>query len=171
MLDQKQLNAFPVSAVALEWVPQSVAYELCVLAVDDTNGILHLVLPSNIGDLDANNETGLDKLRFILQRKFTYDLAPREELFPLIELHYWAAYSDIRNCDVKFKTRCPKQWADLAPSDKNTVRYCNECQQNVYFCLSTEELKRRTANRQCVAFCDSDTHADTVGLPMEITES
>lgn len=149
----------------------SLAREHCILAVSTSNENLHLVLPSDIGDLVSTDETGLDRLRFILGRDFTYDIALRDELYPVVDLHYWAAYSDIRNCDVRFQTRCPKQWADLTPTDENTVRYCNECQQNVYFCHSSEELKRRTGNDQCVAFCDADTHTDSLGLLMEIPDS
>lgn len=167
MLARNQLAAIPVCPAALELVPEVVAREFCVLAVAISNEMLYLILPSDIGELLSSDETGIDRLRFILGREFTYDLALRDDLFPVVDLHYWSICSDIRNCDVRFQTRCPKQWVDLRPTSENAIRYCTECQQNVYFCQSSEELKLRTANNQCVAFCDADTYADTLGLPLE----
>jgi hypothetical protein len=168
MLDSKQLNSIPVCSDALELVPEAFAREQCVLAVSIDNGSLHIIAPSGIDELDSTEQSGLDLIRFVLNRDFTHEVALKVDLSPVVDLHYWATYSNIRNCDVTFQTRCPKQWAELAATDQNTIRYCNECDQNVYFCHSVEELKRRTANQQCVAFCDADSHHDTLGLPMEI---
>lgn len=168
MLNRHALNSIPVCTAALELVPEAFAREHCILAASINNGKLHVVLPSNVDELVSTEQSGLDLIQFVLNRELSYDFALRDELFAIIEHHYWAAYSDIRNCDVEFKLRCPKQWVDLTPTDQNTVRSCQTCGKDVYFCHSSEELKRRTDNNQCVAFCDADTHTDTLGLLDEI---
>ena len=168
MLTRHQLNSIPVYPAALELVPEAFARKHGILAVSINNRKPHVVLPSNIDELVSTEQSGLDLIRFVLNRDFSHDLALMDDLIPIVDLHYWAVYSDIRNCDVEFKLRCPKQWIDLTPTDRNTVRYCQECGKNVYFCHSTEELKRRSDNNQCVAFCDADTDTDTVGLLVEI---
>jgi len=168
MLDRHDLNSIPVCTEALELVPEAFAREHCILAVSINHGKLHVVLPSNVDELASTEPSGLDLIRFVLNRDFSHDIALRDDLFSVVDLHYWAAYSDIRNCDVEFKLRCPQQWIDLTPTDQNTVRYCQACSKNVYFCHSSKELKRRTEGNQCVAFCDADTHTDTLGLLDEI---
>jgi len=164
MLNKKQLEAYSVCPLALELVPESVARDFCVLPVSASDDAVHLVLPSTFRELITADGDTLDRLRIILDRTITYDVASRVELQPIVDLHYRAVYSAIQNCDVQFSFRCPKQWADLSPTEQSTVRYCNECTQNVYFCLTDDELSQRMANDQCAAFCDSETQSFVLGL-------
>jgi hypothetical protein len=170
MLDRTQLDAFAVCPLALELVSEAIAREYCVLPVSIDDGILHLLVASSNVDLVSVDATEFKRLQAALGRNFTFDIAPQVELTSYIDLHYMAAYSEIRNCDMEFQIRCPKRWADLLPMGVTSVRYCSECKKNVYFCRSIEELMLRSTQNQCVAFFDADTQIGSMGLPMEIPD-
>ena len=56
----------------------------------------------------------------------------------------------IRNC--KFSFRCKANWDDLLPTDdQGLVRFCLECQREVYFCESDDELVYNVVNNRCIA--------------------
>lgn len=72
---------------------------------------------------------------------------------------------EIRNCEFKFK--CPRQWEALKPTDHEDQRYCNECNQIVYFCHTAEELMVAIQEDRCVAINVSSPSAEDimVGMP------
>lgn len=163
MLDRKQLDAINIDPTALELVPEAVARQYRVLSVSAVDGKLHLVVPTTARELITVEGDMLDRLRFILNRDFAYDMADSDDLMPVVDLHYLAVYSDIRNCTPEFSLQCPKQWSQLTSTATPTIRFCNQCSQNVHFCLTTDELIQRTADNQCVAFCDSESQSVTLG--------
>lgn len=59
---------------------------------------------------------------------------------------------DILNCKLDFE--CPQQWANLTPTDDSGVQYCQQCQKNVYLCLTQAELDTALAQGKCVSFFD-----------------
>lgn len=146
----------------VQLVPESVAREHCVLPVALADGKLKLVLPTTVDDV---SDKTIDILRFVLGRDFDYDTAPRDPLFKIVDLHYLASYSEIQNCDVRFRFKCPKQWADLQPTADKLIRHCDTCDHDVYYCYSKEELNERAEKNHCVAFCDYDDVSNTLGLP------
>ena len=164
MLNRKQLEAFDISPSALELVPEAVAREYRVLAVSLNDNQLHVVVPTTARDLITSDGDTLDRLRFILERDFSYDMADSSDLLPVVDLHYRAAYSNIQNCDPQFSLQCPKHWSQLSSTNTPTIRFCSQCNRNVHFCLTADELTRRTADNQCVAFCDSDSQSVMLGL-------
>ena len=164
MLSKEQLDMLKVDSVALDLVPESVARLYCVLPVSALDGELHLVVPTTARELITSEGDTLDRLRFILGCDFTYEMADAGDLEPVVDLHYLAVHSDIRNCKAELAIQCPKYWSQLAPTDTPTIRFCSKCDQNVHFCLTTDELTQRTADNLCVAFCDSETQTVTLGL-------
>lgn len=162
MLTPEQLHAIPVNAEALDLMPESVARENLVLAIAVNGDFLRLILPAS---MSGSERYALgDKIRFILNRSFTYDTADDAELARLIDLHYRAAYSTIQNCHRTFRKRCPKRWADLARTDNPDQRWCMVCERTVTFCLSDNELDRLSSAGQCVAFFDGTTCIESLGL-------
>ena len=57
--------------------------------------------------------------------------------------------NEIRNCEFKFK--CPKDWDALKRTETPAQRFCNECNQIVYFCHTAEELMVAMKEDRCVA--------------------
>lgn len=55
----------------------------------------------------------------------------------------------IRNCQFAF--RCTKQWPELARTDNDKKRFCDDCQQNVFLCESDAELTQAVIQNRCIA--------------------
>ncbi len=55
------------------------------------------------------------------------------------------------NCNSEFKFRCPKKWDDLVQTAEDSVRFCMECQENVYLVQTDTETLQRARAGQCVA--------------------
>jgi hypothetical protein len=165
MLQPHQLAALTIDPAAIGRVPESVARSCCVLPVAFQNGRLHLILPNTVDD---PGDSTLDRLNMVLESEFTYDTAPRDQLHRFVDLHHWAAYSEIENCDVHFRFKCPKQWADLQPTNDKLVRHCDVCEKDVFYCYTKDELQERASKNQCVAFNDYGESPMTLGLPDQI---
>lgn len=55
----------------------------------------------------------------------------------------------IRNCAFAF--RCEKTWDSLDRLANENVRFCNDCEKNVYFCSNEKELMQAIKTNECVA--------------------
>jgi hypothetical protein len=47
---------------------------------------------------------------------------------------------------------CPKVWAALDPTQVPNVRHCPQCQRQVTFCDTQDQLDELAARGECVAF-------------------
>ena len=56
----------------------------------------------------------------------------------------------IANCPLEMV--CDRRWEDLAPTAQEGVRHCAECETEVHFCHSIEELLAHAKLDHCVAF-------------------
>ena len=56
----------------------------------------------------------------------------------------------IANCPLEMV--CDRKWDDLAPTAQEGVRHCTECEAEVHFCHSIEELLVHARLGHCVAF-------------------
>jgi uncharacterized protein (TIGR02996 family) len=66
----------------------------------------------------------------------------------------WLAVLDrtpIENCPVRFAYPCPKRWEALRPTEDDAVRYCEACQQRVYYCSTLRQARRHAEAGNCVA--------------------
>src|SRR5262249_15085774 len=60
--------------------------------------------------------------------------------------------SEIENCDkIHFTFQCPKQWEKLRPTERGAVRFCETCDQSVFYCSSIEEAREHAGMGRCVA--------------------
>jgi len=57
----------------------------------------------------------------------------------------------IRNCDKDFRFVCPQNWAELSETGDDSQRFCDQCQQIVYLCVSDEETLEHARAGHCVA--------------------
>jgi hypothetical protein len=77
----------------------------------------------------------------------------------------------IRNCPPEFRFVCPKNWDNLALTDIDDVRHCDQCSRNVYFCVSDEETIAHAKAGRCIAreIPDStELPAVYVGMPENV---
>lgn len=161
-MNQQELEKLDVNAAAIDLVPESVARKHCILPAGLTNGKLKLVLPENV---DGGLDELIKALRSALGRDFDYDISTREAIFEMIELHYLATAAEIRNCDVRFRFKCPKQWSNLQPTSTKLIRHCETCNHDVFYCHTKEELNNRAKKGQCVAIWDDYVEIITLGFP------
>lgn len=52
---------------------------------------------------------------------------------------------------VRFAFRCTKRWETLAPTDRGSVRYCQQCKESVYYCDTVADAETRAFAGQCIA--------------------
>jgi uncharacterized protein (TIGR02996 family) len=57
----------------------------------------------------------------------------------------------IEGCGIHFNYQCPLRWEGLSPTGVATVRFCNICQESVYYCSSVVELREHHRRDHCVA--------------------
>jgi uncharacterized protein (TIGR02996 family) len=56
----------------------------------------------------------------------------------------------IEGC-LAFQVECPREWGSLAPTNRGTVRFCDTCAQQVFYCASIEEAQAHARLGDCVA--------------------
>ena len=59
------------------------------------------------------------------------------------------SYIDIRNCSFGFK--CNQKWEDLLKRKEKNIKYCHECEKEVYLIETNEELMHAIKFKHCVA--------------------
>jgi uncharacterized protein (TIGR02996 family) len=57
----------------------------------------------------------------------------------------------IEGCDRRMSFRCPKEWGSLTPTDRQDVRHCAVCNQDVYYAATVDLARRCVARNRCVA--------------------
>lgn len=151
MLSASDLDRITIDEDVLEIVPETVARNHTVLPLswDDTS--IHLVIPS---DTPGRMAELLTTLRFILDRKLTFDVAERATLETIVDLHYSACGSMIRNCPRTFAFRCNQRWVDLERTGDLRLRHCDKCDTIVRLCKAGDELDAAVARGECVAYYD-----------------
>jgi uncharacterized protein (TIGR02996 family) len=66
-------------------------------------------------------------------------------------------YADVEHC-VTFEFRCPQRWDTLTPTDRDEVRFCEECKETVHYCRNDVEAQRLADNGKCVAIDSRQMH-------------
>jgi uncharacterized protein (TIGR02996 family) len=55
----------------------------------------------------------------------------------------------IERCTFAFE--CPKEWSRLARTDREDVRFCGACQQQVFYCANLADARGHALRGECVA--------------------
>jgi hypothetical protein len=70
----------------------------------------------------------------------------------------------IRNCTFGFK--CATEWEQLNETSSPDVRFCLDCEKEVHFCRTDEQLAQAIRLNRCVAVeLAESTVRYTVGIP------
>ena len=59
------------------------------------------------------------------------------------------SYIDIRNCSFGFE--CHQKWEDLLKRKEKNIKYCHECEREVYLIETNDELAHAIKFNHCVA--------------------
>lgn len=55
----------------------------------------------------------------------------------------------IQHCSFEFE--CPQDFSKLVETKDSSIRFCNQCQKNVYLCLTTADLVKHSQAGHCVS--------------------
>ena len=58
---------------------------------------------------------------------------------------------NIENCEYKVKYKCPLEWKNLKETKDSKIRFCNECNKNVYRCETSEDIDKHIELNNCIA--------------------
>lgn len=70
----------------------------------------------------------------------------------LSQTDFWEdakSYIDIRNCSFGFK--CSQKWEDLLKRKEKNIKYCHECEKEVFLIETNAELMDAIKFNHCVA--------------------
>lgn len=76
-------------------------------------------------------------------------------------------YLSILNCGqakqeselVRFSYQCPKSWNSLEATADDSIRFCDACQENVFYCTDKQEADRHARQGHCIAIASKLTTA------------
>ena len=77
-------------------------------------------------------------------------------IFSNDDVYEAAIHTTVVNCDERFIIKCPLSWLYMDKTDNEQQRFCNVCQQTVYFANTEEEKQTMAKQGYCVAFMDFD---------------
>jgi hypothetical protein len=85
-------------------------------------------------------------------RRRTKLLARLRRLREVIRAEWWRMldWAPVENC-VTFAYHCAKRWDLLQTTDDPTVRHCDTCSQDVYYCQTPNEARKQAELGRCVA--------------------
>ena len=73
----------------------------------------------------------------------------------------------IDNCEFQFEYKCPLEWKNLNKTKDSKVRFCNECNKNVYRCRTEKDIDKHVELNHCIAIDDgADMPMGMMGPPI-----
>ena len=63
---------------------------------------------------------------------------------------------NIENCEYKVKYKCPLEWKNLKETKDSKIRFCDECNKNVYRCKTSEDIVKHINLNNCIAVEKND---------------
>ena len=69
----------------------------------------------------------------------------------------------IRNCTFAYK--CNMDFEDLKETDDKKISFCNECQKEVHYCRTDEELADAIRRNKCVSIDAPFEKGFMLGMP------
>jgi len=64
--------------------------------------------------------------------------------------------------NLQFRYQCPRSWEALTSTDRSSVRFCNQCNREVHFCSTLDDVRRHADAVDCVAFSPVLVRADAL---------
>lgn len=64
-----------------------------------------------------------------------------------------------------FEFQCTKQWDALTETSDKSVRFCNQCDHNVYFCSTDEQILKAGSEGKCIAY-EASAGTDSISIKL-----
>ena len=71
----------------------------------------------------------------------------------------------IDNCEYTFEYKCPLEWKNLNKTKNSKVRFCDECNKNVYRCRTDEDIDKHIQLNHCIAITDNNIREMGMMMP------
>lgn len=71
----------------------------------------------------------------------------------------------LRNIECTFEFKCDKQWDDLETQVASNIKFCKQCQKDVYLCKTQEELDLARSLGRCISIERVEIRMFTTGVP------
>lgn len=75
----------------------------------------------------------------------------------------------VRNIECTFEFKCDQQWDDLETQLASNIKFCQQCQKNVYLCKTQEELDYARSLGWCISIERVEVRMYTTGVPAPLT--
>ena len=75
----------------------------------------------------------------------------------------------LRNIECTFEFKCDKQWDDLETQVASNIKFCKQCQKDVYLCKTQEELDLARSLGRCISIERVEIRMFTNGVPAPLT--
>lgn len=66
----------------------------------------------------------------------------------------------LANC--KFAFKCTKTWESLEKTSEPGVRYCSDCQEEVFYCITKSEIVDALRDRKCISVVINDYSVESL---------
>ena len=76
----------------------------------------------------------------------------------------------IRNIECTFEFKCDQQWDELENRVASNIKFCNQCQKDVYLCKTQEELVHARSLGRCISIERVEVSMFTTGVPAPLTD-
>ncbi len=67
----------------------------------------------------------------------------------------------IRNC--KFAFKCSAKWDELQETEDDSIKFCDDCQKEVFFCENDDDLVAQVRLNRCVAILKPGSNERLLG--------
>ena len=76
----------------------------------------------------------------------------------------------IRNIECTFEFKCDRQWDDLETQIASNIKFCKQCEKNVYLCKTQKELDHARSLGRCISIERIEVRMFTTGVPNRVKD-
>ena len=77
----------------------------------------------------------------------------------------------VRNIECTFEFKCNKQWDELETQVTSNIKFCKQCEKEVYLCKTQQELDHARSLGLCISIERVEIRMFTTGVPYRIKDT
>ena len=77
----------------------------------------------------------------------------------------------VRNIECTFEFKCNKQWDELETPVASNIKFCNQCEKDVYLCKTQEEIDHARSFGRCISIERVEIRMFTTGIPYQVKDT
>ena len=76
----------------------------------------------------------------------------------------------VRNIECTFEFKCNKQWDELETQVTSNIKFCKQCEKEVYLCKTQQELDHARSLGLCISIERVEIRMFTTGVPYRVKD-